>query len=85
MSDASALARYRRAAVAHGRVLLPLGAAIGAAVGAAFRDPLFGVGAGAALGAAWTLLLTLHTGRHAAPMRDEAPGGSEQDPPDADQ
>jgi hypothetical protein len=43
----------------HVLFMLPLGVVIGLAVGAIFRDLLFGIGVGAALGALFGLLLAI--------------------------
>lgn len=76
-----AVTRYGRALVRHGRVLLPLGAAIGAGVGYLWEDVVFGLLVGIAFGAAWALLLALHTrGRHAT---HDAPDGADSTTSDA--
>jgi hypothetical protein len=46
-----------------------LGAAIGAGVGYLWRDLVFGLLVGIAFGAAWTLLLALHTRGHTRDRR----------------
>jgi len=47
----------------HLLILVPLGLAIGLAIGWIFRDLLFGVAVGGALGAAYGLLLALRNPR----------------------
>ncbi|UCF09702.1 MAG: hypothetical protein JSW65_06470 [Candidatus Bipolaricaulota bacterium] len=66
---ASALERYGRALLRHARILLPLGAAIGAGVGYLWSDLVFGVLVGLAFGVAWALVLSLHTKERRATSR----------------
>jgi hypothetical protein len=78
--DAHSLLRYGRALVRHGRILLPLGAAIGAGVGYLWKDLLFGLLVGIAFGAAWALLLALHTKeRRSQPAPTADPSAAETD------
>ena len=47
----------------HVLVLIPLGLAIGLAIGWIFRDPVFGVAVGGGMGVAFGLLLALRNPR----------------------
>jgi len=53
--------RLLHARAKHFARLLPMGLAVGAAVGVGFHDVLFGLAAGAIFGFALALLLTLQT------------------------
>jgi len=53
--------RLLHARAKHFALLLPMGLAVGAAVGVGFHDVLFGLAAGAIFGFALALLLTLQT------------------------
>ncbi|MBN1859127.1 hypothetical protein JW848_07985 [Candidatus Bipolaricaulota bacterium] len=45
----------------HGMRLIPLGVAVGLAIGFAFSDPWIGLAIGAGFGAVWTVIFGLQT------------------------